>query len=235
MNLIELEIKALANNFDIAKLEALEYYVYSREKQLNHYFAYDNPDSLNNLLEAVKQFVGLSTYEELRTAFTTKKVSVRTREVTDIHGNHVVYFIVKYSLVDSNAANGNLRKEIELETDLSLSALDNLLKEQGLTYASKWSRERETYVNLDLSKPTICLDKNAGYGRLLEVEKLVQEEEIEATKPLLYATLSSLELEELDSELLSNMFAFYEANWKKYYGTDKLIWDDPEFIRSLDK
>jgi adenylate cyclase class IV len=232
--MIEVELKALVNNHNKeALLNALnkDYTFESKEIQLNHYFEFQYSEALIHLRHALTPYLSQEMDKQLETALLSDNLSIRTRQIN----TDKVLFIVKYSIEDNNSANGNVRKELEVEIDTDLYTLDNLLLSSGLTYASKWSREREIYRNYTNSfNHLVCVDTNAGYGQLVEVETMVSKpEEVPPNKELLYKVLDYLGLDELDSVLLNEMFKFYENNWEKFYGTNKLIWDDPQFINRL--
>lgn len=236
--MIEVEVKALANNLTKKTLEDNYYRLFEVETQLNHYFSFPipkTPDNSSKLLEALKPYLNPTQYKELVIALKATGLSIRTREITGSGGLKTVLFIAKYSLVDDNHANGKVRKEIEASLDIDLVTLDNLLLDAGLNYASKWSRKREIYRNFTSSfRHVLCLDTNAGYGKLVEVEVMVSTpEQVEEVKPHLRYALHQLGLAELDDNLLSKMFDYYQSNWDKFYGTENLIWDDPEFVKSL--
>ena len=102
---------------------------------------------------------------------------------------------------------------------MTIDQLDQILLEAGFTYQSKWSRERVEYIYKDFH---VCLDKNAGYGYLTEVELVIQDKaEIDTAKEKIRKELDLLGLQELDQNRLERMFAFYNQHWPEYYGTEK--------------
>jgi adenylate cyclase class IV len=104
---------------------------------------------------------------------------------------------------------------------VSLDELDLLLLDAGFVYQAKWSREREEYAYKGAS---VCLDKNAGYGYLAEVEKIVHDEALaDAVRAEIDEIMLELEIVELDQDRLARMFAHYNANWPEYYGTDRVF------------
>jgi adenylate cyclase class IV len=96
-----------------------------------------------------------------------------------------------------------------------------MLISAGFQYQAKWSREREEYACSGIS---ICLDRNAGYGWLAEFEKVVGSEgEVEAARQAVRALMAQFGAQELQQDRLERMFAFYNAHWGEYYGTDKVF------------
>ncbi|USN57762.1 MAG: CYTH domain-containing protein [Candidatus Peribacteria bacterium] len=142
-----------------------------------------------------------------------KKFSVRTRFV-----NGVSILVVKFSVDDTTSENGTARREWEHEFSLSIEELDQMLLDADFEYQAKWSREREEYKSEGVN---ICLDKNAGYGYVAEFEKILGlEDDLDTAKEELRAMISDLGYEELDQERLERMFAYYNENWRDYYGTE---------------
>jgi adenylate cyclase class IV len=228
---VELEIKSLVT--DLTKVQAnieTEYDMTRCTKtyseQLNHYFSGDK-EALDKLFyeqDNEYQPLILDYENELKSAL---KLAVRTRW-DSIQGTLLIF---KYSLIDENSVNGTTRKELEFPVDVNLTTLDKYLLDCGFTYQSKWSRKRTQYSFE--SGWNLCLDNNAGFGSILEVEYVATEEEYAAKKDyLMYKArtfLDILGLVELDSRLLKAMFDFYSSRYEKFYSTDKLIWDDPAF------
>jgi predicted adenylyl cyclase CyaB len=184
-----------------------------KNKQLNHYFEGGEAAALKeHLLEHLHEDHH-DTFH--RVVDEGKNHSIRTRQLDD-----KTLLVLKAAVDDTTSENGISRMEFEAETPhLSLEELDALLHKAGYGYQAKWSREREEY---DCNGCNVCIDKNAGYGYVAELEKVVErEEEIEAAREELRAMLAQLELEELPQDRLGRMFAHYNENWRDYYGTDK--------------
>jgi adenylate cyclase class IV len=213
---IEIEIKSLlggdAGQFKTV-LHSLNPMLIGTSKQLNHYFIDGDVHKLFLLLRN-----RLSPQDQAR--FTQavesgKNYSVRTRLYNDR-----VLVIVKASIDHTTSANGITRIEFEAETaGLTLEELDNLLLEAGYRYQAKWSREREEY---QIDNVNICLDKNAGYGYVAEFE-IVVDDAVHApqARQQIDRLMQKLGAIELPQDRLERMFAFYNANWQHYYGTDK--------------
>jgi len=210
--MIEVEVKALIGDDDRKAMilsRELDVWFTGSEKQLNHYFkASENSMSL-----------GRSRFPDFFRGYVEKAgdgiPSVRTREV---NGSEV-YLIFKATIGDDSSENGTARIEHEELIDWSIDRLDSILEECGMTVRSKWSRDRWNYSK---EGTTICLDKNAGYGWILEVENITSaQEHVERSRNSALKLLKEFGLEELDPVRLERMFAYYEANWRNYYGTDK--------------
>lgn len=229
--MFEVEIKALVEDYQTTKdnLLNLGYNFNGKEVQLNHYFNYDDY-SLAYLFDNLRTH--LNTEQELQLSNVIGKgnnFSIRTREIN----SKDAYFIIKYSVIDEDSANGTVRKELETKISMNLDKLDYILLSSGLIYSSKWSRGREVFTKQNI---TATIDLNAGYGYLLELETLTNEiEETFFLKEQLQQELNNLELKELNNKLLDYMFNYYENNWTKYYGTNNYLWNDVDFYKYLIK
>lgn len=186
----------------------------STNKQLNHYFI---GGTLSALVEEVASLLNDSARSQLEyLAQTATDFSVRTREK-----DGTVLLVVKASVDNTTSANGISRLEFEEEVAASLDELDQRVLAAGFEYQAKWSREREEYRYKDAN---VCLDKNAGYGYLAEFEKVIDDQAAtEAARDSLRALMAELEAEELSQERLGRMFDHYNANWRDFYGTDKIF------------
>ena len=129
--------------------------------------------------------------------------------------------VAKVSVGSDSSFNGVARLEFEEKVNLSLEELDNLLLAHGFRYQAKWSREREEYLCKGVA---VTLDKNAGYGWLAEFEKMVKDEDtLEAARKEVRALMEQCGVVELQQDRLERMFAFYNAHWGEYYGTEKVF------------
>ncbi len=184
----------------------------SRNTQLNHYF---EGGDVRALLEATKDLFTADVLEkfihivEVGTSF-----SVRTRKRDD-----EVLLVVKASVDSGSSANSVSRLEFEEPVVLTLDELDERVLAAGFQYQAKWSREREEYA---YKGANVCIDKNAGYGFLAEIEKIVHDESLLSdTRREIDELMTELGIEELSQDRLERMFAHYNQNWRDYYGTDR--------------
>jgi predicted adenylyl cyclase CyaB len=187
----------------------------SSHTQLNHYF---EGGDIATLVASLEDKVSEETKAKMeRIANDGKNISVRTREM-----NGEAKIVMKASVGDDSSSNGVARLEVE-ETvpDMTLTELDQILLDAGYAYQAKWSREREEYVSGPFS---VCLDKNAGYGYLAEIERVVDSPEaIEGARREIDAFMQELGVSELPQDRLERMFAHYNQNWPQYYGTNNIF------------
>jgi adenylate cyclase class IV len=186
----------------------------SRNKQLNHYFV---GATLQDLAVAMTPYMSAAALENLQQLATkAKDFSVRT---ADRDGK--VLIVAKVSVGSDSSFNGVARLEFEEKVNLSLEELDNLLLAHDFRYQAKWSREREEYLCRGVA---VTLDKNAGYGWLAEFEKMVKDEsQLDAARKEVRALMEQCGVQELQQDRLERMFAFYNAHWGEYYGTEKVF------------
>ena len=186
----------------------------SRNKQLNHYFSSAEPEQI---VAAVEQYFSNESDKKLYEIFDKgKEFSIRTR---DKDGK--VFLVVKASVDNTTSSNGIMRMEFEEEVPLTLDELDQVLLSAGCAYQAKWSREREEYLCRGVA---VTLDKNAGYGWLAEFEKMVKDEsQLDAARKEVRALMEQCGVQELQQDRLERMFAFYNAHWGEYYGTEKVF------------
>jgi len=226
MHSYEVEVKALLGSPEKAQavrsaLKRIDPYceLVDRNRQLNHYF--EGLPGQGGTLEKLAEVMAPHLSDAAKTKLDdmikkAKSFSVRTRDK-----DNIVLLVVKASVGDDTSANGVSRIEFEEQLPLGIIELDELVLSAGFTYQAKWSREREEYACRDI---TVCLDKNAGYGYVAEFEKVVDDEsELESARAEIDALMREVGVEELPQDRLERMFAFYNAHWQEYYGTDKIF------------
>jgi len=220
-NQYEVEIKSLigtkarADKFR-TKLERLfkeKLKLTEQSSQLNHYFIGESLDKVHDLL--LPHIPNLQHDSFSNILHHGKNISVRTRKLND-----QVILVMKASIDDTTSSNGISRLEFEVRLpSLTLDQLDQLLLDAGLQYQAKWSRWRESF---QAGNVTISIDKNAGYGYLAEFEMLVgSADNVDHAKKELRKLMEKLGVKELGQKHLERMFAYYNSNWKDYYGTEK--------------
>ncbi len=219
MSLYEIEIKSLLGdkkNADSlrAKINQKGGSLIARNNQLNHYFIVSDVQKFQEKLTPYVSDKNKSLFNKILEE--GNNFSIRTRD-TDSE----VKLVIKASIGSDSSSNGVSRMEFEDKLSITLDELDRLLLDSGLEYQAKWSREREEYK---LSDTNICLDRNAGYGYLAEFEKVVSNPGLaDSIKLELLDIMRGFEVEELPQDRLERMFAYYNNNWKDYYGTEKIF------------
>lgn len=220
MQSYEIEIKSLLGSKEnadalIERMRSMDQNLRQMEshKQLNHYFI---GGDIKSLFQKVKDYVQpekLPVFEDAVNK--AKDFSVRTRQA-----DNKIILVIKASVDDTTSSNGIARMEFETETPgLSLEQLDNILINSGFEYQAKWSRERREFK---YKKLNVTVDRNAGYGYLAEFEAQTHDpSKIDELKTFIHDCMNALGAEELKQDRLERMFAFYNQNWRDYYGTEK--------------
>ncbi len=217
----EVEIKSLLG--DKAKAETLTNRMKALDpglqelgshRQLNHYFT---GGELAKLQDTVRDMLSGDDVRRLEdVASRAMKFSVRTR---DADGK--VLLVVKASVDDTTSANGTARLEYEAAANGTLDELDERVLKAGFTYEAKWSRERSEYKLKDVN---VSIDRNAGYGYVAEFEKIEESvDHVDEAKAFLRGLMKELGVEELPQDRLERMFAYYNAHWPEYYGTENIF------------
>jgi predicted adenylyl cyclase CyaB len=217
----EVEIKSLlgeaakadALRANIAKLDP-DAKLLNSYTQLNHYF--EGGDAAV-LADRLAPHLPSGIAEQMKQMAGGEKISLRTREM-----NGVTKIVMKASVGSDSSANGVARMEIEEPIEgMTFDQLDQEVLSAGYHYQAKWSRTREEY---EVRGITVCLDKNAGYGYLVEFEKVIHElGKTDEAKHEIETLMRELGVSELPQERLERMFAYYNAHWPEYYGTDKVF------------
>lgn len=219
MSQYEIEIKSLLDKKRsaddlVAQMKSIdpECKRVSQNSQLNHYFY---GGSISDLYKKLERSLTEQESQEMKDLMEKgENFSVRTRK-----RDSSVFLVIKASVDEGTSENTVSRLEFEKELKLSLDEIDDLVLSSGYIYQAKWSRKRSEY---SYKNTNVCIDKNAGYGYLVEFEKVVDdEEEISDTRSNLKSLMDDLGLEELPQDRLERMFDHYNKNWDKYYGTDK--------------
>ncbi|HVO28880.1 MAG TPA: dCTP deaminase [Candidatus Paceibacterota bacterium] len=213
----EIEIKSLLGNREnanrlAARMRAMDPSLkeLGSHRQLNHYF--QGKGDFRAVAKALPDAEDRQAFVEL--AEKAKDFSLRTRDA-----DGTVLLVMKAAIDDTTSANGTARREFERPVPMPIEALDKIILDAGFEYQAKWSRERTEYRLRDTN---VVIDKNAGYGYLAEFERIENDPaRAEATKAELREMMRQLGVAELDQARLGRMFAFYNANWRDYYGTEK--------------
>jgi adenylate cyclase class IV len=185
------------------------------ESQLNHYF-------LKGDLRFVFAKIKNHLQERDRAAFEHVAAQVHDYSLRTRKTDTMILLFLKASVDDTTSANGITRIEVEASLpSLTLEELDTALLDSGFRYQSKWSRKRENYRFLGMNA---TIDRNAGYGYMAEFEVVVPEEsEAHQARARIRKAISLLGLQELSQVRLERMFAYYNAHWPDYYGTEKIF------------
>ena len=105
------------------------------------------------------------------------------------------------------------RKELEIKLDKNdFEKLEKLFNALGYEIEIKWFRKRN---NFKWQYIDVSLDFTKGYGYILELEKMSNEENKEKNLLLLREKLKLLGVNETRKEEFDKIFENYKKNWKE--------------------
>ncbi len=104
------------------------------------------------------------------------------------------------------------REEIEIKFERNrFEELKNLFMALGYDVEIKWYRKRHLFRWKDLK---ISVDHTVGYGHIVEVEELCQENEEDRAKERVRRVLGELDVDETPREKFDEKFRHYRKRWK---------------------
>ncbi len=113
----------------------------------------------------------------------------------------------------------NHREEIEVKLPKEdFSNLQKLFSALGYSTEIKWFRKRHTFSWEGIS---VMLDNTKGYGHIIELEKMSDEENKEKSLKELKEKLSSLNIPLTPKEEFSKKYDHYKENWQELTSTPK--------------
>ena len=159
------------------------------------------------LLEFFKQESELINEDEQETHYFDCKEDLRIQQ----NQHYSKVWLKKGKLHDS------AREEIEIKLPKEdFSKLQLLFFSLGYSIGIKWFRKRHTFSWKGIS---VMLDNTKGYGYIIELEKMSNEEDKEITLKELKTKLASLEIHLTPKEEFSQKYEFYRENWQDLVGT----------------
>lgn len=111
---------------------------------------------------------------------------------------------------------GNLhdkfREEIEIKFEtVDFEKMQNLFETLGYKLEIKWLRKRLEFQQDDMK---ILLDDTMGYGKIIEIEKMVSAGEEDVTYAKLEKKLMKLGVKISTKEEFNYAFEYYKNNWR---------------------
>ncbi|HLC85330.1 MAG TPA: CYTH domain-containing protein [Candidatus Nanoarchaeia archaeon] len=104
------------------------------------------------------------------------------------------------------------REEVEVwSSQDSFDSISDLFSALGHSVTIKWLRTRKTFLWKDC---TVTLDDTKGYGRIIELERLVPEEEAQDALDALQLLAKELGITPTPKEDFSKKFNEYKEDWK---------------------
>jgi predicted adenylyl cyclase CyaB len=169
----------------------------------------------------IRSFINKEKYEELLEFFNKNAEFIKE----DFQETH--YFNCKQDLriqknnkgskiwLKKGELHDDAREEIEIfvskENENNFKNLGKLFNALGHDVEIKWLRKRNQF-NWDGIK--ICLDYTQGYGYILELEKISNEENKNQVLKELKQKLHKLNIEETPKEIFTEKYNDYKENWR---------------------
>ena len=105
------------------------------------------------------------------------------------------------------------RKEIELKFDKEkFDQLEKLFLSLGYTVDIKWFRKRNLFSWNDIE---VAIDFTKGYGYIIELEKMSNEQEKEQVYEFLKEKLKELKIALTPKEEFDKKYNYYKENWRE--------------------
>lgn len=105
------------------------------------------------------------------------------------------------------------RKEIEVKFDREkFEQLEKLFLSLGYTVDIKWFRKRNLFKWKDID---VAVDFTKGYGYIIELERMSDEENKEKVYEFLKQKLKELNINLTPKEEFDKKYQYYKENWKK--------------------
>ncbi|MFP4045558.1 MAG: CYTH domain-containing protein [Candidatus Aenigmatarchaeota archaeon] len=105
------------------------------------------------------------------------------------------------------------REELEVRFDREdFGELEKLLKMLGYGVEIKWYRKRHKF---EWNGYEVCVDHTPGYGRIVEIEKMCEEDEEGEIYQELLDALEELDVEKTPKEKFDKRYQTYKNNWQE--------------------
>lgn len=119
-----------------------------------------------------------------------------------------------YLILKSGKIHQDWRREIEIKFKKEdFEKMKDILKAIGFPIKAVWRRKRKIFSWNGIK---VFLDDTKGYGKIIELEKIVEKEDEEKTSSELKEKLLSLGIKKITSRAVFNKkFKKYLKNWKK--------------------
>jgi len=141
--------------------------------------------------ETEEETVYFSSDKDLRLRRNRKEASIILKE-GKIHDNFRKEYEVKFNVVD-------------------FEKMEDLLKSLGYEIKIKWFRRRLKYEQDDVK---IFLDETRGYGKIIEIEKMVNLGEEKIVYKNLENRLKDFDIKITSKDEFNSAFEYYKNNWE---------------------
>ena len=104
------------------------------------------------------------------------------------------------------------REEIEVKMHKDdFESLGKLFSSLGYGVEIKWFRHRKEF---DWKGIKVCLDHTKGYGHIIELEQVSDEENADTVRDFLKKKMDELDVELTPRHVFDERYTYYKENWK---------------------
>ena len=118
-----------------------------------------------------------------------------------------------YVILKEGKIHDDFREELEIKIDKKdFNDMIKLFRSLGFEIEIEWRRSRLEYRNAEMK---LLLDDTEGYGKILELEQMVEEGKEKESYEMLLGEIKKLGVKQITSKQEFNeKFAYYKKNWK---------------------
>jgi len=175
--------------------------------------------SSGNIEAEVRSFISPRQYEELKEFLKTngRFVNEDYQITYYFSGEHDLRiqknnFFAKIWM-KKGKIHDDYREEIEIKFDRNdFEKMEAALIALGYDVEVKWFRKR---LNFEWNDVMVTLDFTEGYGYIIELEKMCQENEKEKVVEELKQMMKEVGIELTPKEIFEERFQYYKNNWRK--------------------
>lgn len=171
-----------------------------------------------NIEVEIRSFISKEKYEELLNFFRQNAEFVKE----DFQETH--YFDCEQDLriqknnqgskiwLKKGKIHDDAREEIEIKTQDDFENLEKLFNALGHNVEIKWLRDRKQF---NWNEIKVCLDYTKGYGYIIELEKMTNQENKEEVLKKLKEKLNELEIPLTPRQEFEDKYNHYKENWEE--------------------
>lgn len=117
-----------------------------------------------------------------------------------------------YLILKKGKMHDKYREEFEIKFEVvDFEKMQNLFETLGYKLEIKWLRKRLEFKQGDIK---ILLDNTKGYGKIIEIEKIVQKGEEKNTYKILENKLKEFDIRFTSKDDFNEKFEYYKKNWR---------------------
>ncbi len=102
-------------------------------------------------------------------------------------------------------------KEVSFRKE-DFEILESILLSAGLEVEIRWFRRRKEYKWMGAK---VCLDKTRGYGNIIEIEIMCDEDGVDDAREEVSLLMKGLKVSQTPKYVFDERFNYYKKNWKK--------------------